>query len=65
MLLSQKVNLMARYAEAPLKKVTFNIFVDDYNYLISRYEQGYTEMLRAFIKLKVRELKQLETDHET
>ena len=46
-----------RIAEAPLKKITLNIFEDDYTFLIERYGQGYQKLVRKFIQEKCREMK--------
>lgn len=48
---------MSRQAEAPLKKITINIFHSDYIYLTMRYGTGYQELVRKFIEEKVKELK--------
>ena len=47
-----------RQAEAPLKKITINIFHSDYVFLSERYGQGYQELVRKFIQEKCKELKE-------
>lgn len=47
-----------RMADAPLKKITINIYEDDYQFLIERYGQGYQELVRRFIQEKCKEVRQ-------
>ncbi len=36
-------------ADDPLRKITFNIYEEDYQWLIKNYGQGWTERLRQHI----------------
>lgn len=46
-----------RLADAPLHKITINIYEDDYQFLIERYGGGYQELVRKFIQEKCKEIK--------
>lgn len=46
-----------RQAEEELKKITINIFHSDYVFLSERYGGKYQEIVRQFIREKIRELK--------
>lgn len=47
---------MPRYAEAPIHKVTFNMYKSDYEALIETYGRGWTETLREIIHQHVKTL---------
>ena len=51
-----------RVAEEPLKKITLNVNLADYEFLKTRYGYGYSEMIRQFLKDKCKQLR--ETDGE-
>lgn len=44
---------MSRHAAAPLQKVTFNIYKADYEYLSIVYGQGWSELVREWIKTQL------------
>lgn len=48
---------MSRYASEPLKKITININLADYLFVTERYGQGWSEVVRQFIKEKCKEVR--------
>ena len=53
-----------RIVEAPLTKVTLNLFTADVEYLKGKYPIGYTEVIRDEIKALVAEMKREEKHRE-
>jgi len=47
-----------RIVEAPLTKVTLNLYTADYEYLKQRFTFGYTEIIRDEIKIFVASMKE-------
>lgn len=47
---------MPKTADEPLQKITINIYLADYVFITQRYGQGYQELVRQFIRDKVKEL---------
>lgn len=44
---------MSRHASAPLTKITMNIYKADYEYLSTVYGQGWSEIVREWIKTRL------------
>jgi len=53
-----------RIVEAPLTKVTLNLFTADYEYLKKRFPFGYTEVIRDEVRAFVTTLKMEDKYHE-
>lgn len=53
-----------RIVEAPLTKVTLNLFTADYEFLKKRFPFGYSEVIRDEIRMFVTTLKQEEKHRE-
>lgn len=46
-----------RQADAPLTKVTLNLYTSDHNFLKRYYGQGYSEEIRRIIHTEVKEMR--------
>lgn len=53
-----------RQADAPLQKITINIYKEDYEYLKANFGQDYSVQLREWINTEVRQLKNQEEAEE-
>jgi hypothetical protein len=53
-----------RIVEAPLTKITLNLFTDDVEYLKQKYPIGYTEVIRNEVRYYVNFLKEEAKHHE-
>jgi hypothetical protein len=41
---------MSRYADAPLQKITINIYEEDYEWLKETFGQGWSEHVRDYLR---------------
>lgn len=62
-LLQRVEELMPRFADAPLTKITSNFYLRDIDYIRDKFGNGWTEQLRLMVRKSVNAMKMQEVQN--